>query len=50
MPKKKNKLKPNAKKSGLTKIATLTTKSISTAFTSYKKNKELEKIRIIKLN
>ena len=47
MPKKKNKLKPNAKKSGLTKIATLTTKSISTAFTSYKKNKELEKRRTL---
>ena len=44
--KKKTKIK---KKVGLAKIATLTTKSLSNALSNYKKNKELEKIKIIKL-
>ena len=43
---KKKKIKNN---NGLAKIATLTTKSISNAFSNYKKNKELNKIRTIKL-
>ena len=47
--KKKKKQKRNLSQNGLAKIATLTTKSISSAFTNYKKNKELEKIRVIKL-
>ena len=47
--KKKSKRINSKKKKGLAKIATLTTKSISNAFSNYKKNKELEKIRIIKL-
>ena len=49
MPRKKTKSKIKSKNSGLTKIATLTTKSISSAFTNYKKQRELEKIRLIKL-
>ena len=45
--KNKNK-KKNLKNNGLAKIATLTTKSISNALSNYKKNKELEKVRLIK--
>ena len=46
----KKKIKKNKiKNKGLSKIATLTTKSISNAFSNYKKNKELEKIKAIKL-
>ena len=42
MPNKKKSKKINSKKKkGLAKIATLTTKSISSAFSNYKKNKEL---------
>ena len=48
MRKKKRKPKIN-KKSSLKSIATLTTKSISNAFIKYKRNKELEKIKTIKL-
>ena len=46
--KKKNKPK-QVKNNGLIKIANLTTKSISGAFSNYKKRKELEKIKITKL-
>ena len=41
--KKKKKKKILKNKNGLAKIATITTKSISNAFSNYKKNKELEK-------
>lgn len=47
MPRKKIKLKKN--KSGLVKIATLTTKSFSNVISNYKKNKELKRIKDIKL-
>ncbi len=49
MVRKKNKTKASKKKVGLAKIATITTKSFSNALSNYKKNKELEKIKIIKL-
>ena len=50
MPQKRKKKKTVSKKSNsFAKIATITTKSISNALTNYKKNKELEKIRSIKL-
>ena len=45
----KHKKKIVKKNAGIKKLATFTTKSISSAFSNYKKNKELEKIRIIKL-
>ena len=48
MLKKKNKKKIN-KKPKLTGIANLTTKSLSNVISNYKKNKELEKIKNIKL-
>ena len=49
--KKQNKIKKKKIKNNieLAKIATLTTKSISNAFSNYKKNKRLNKIRTIKL-
>ena len=47
--KKKIKKKTIKKNNSLAKIATLTTKSLSSAFSNYKKNKELEKIKEIKL-
>ena len=54
MPKKKNiknKLKKNnsKKNNGLAKIASITTKSISSAFVNFKKKQELKKIKEIKL-
>ena len=51
----KNKLKNKSKKnrskksSGFAKIATITTKSLSSAITNFKKNQELKKIKEIKL-
>ncbi len=51
MPHKKKIKKMDVKNNnGLAKIATLTTNSISSAFSNYKKNKELEIIREIKLH
>ena len=47
--KKKNKKKNKKKVGGLAKIASLTTTSITSALTNYKKNKELNKIKEIKL-
>ena len=47
MPRKKNKIKKN--KNGLAKIANLTTISLSNVILNYKKNKELKKIKDIKL-
>ena len=49
MPRKKIKTKKTSKSNGLGKIASLTTKSIGKAFANYKKNKELQKIKLIKL-
>ena len=47
--KRKKKLKNNKDTVGLAKIASFTTNSISSAFSNYKKNKELNKIKAIKL-
>ena len=47
--KKKKKTKIKKDSGGLAKIATFTTKSISSALSNYKKNKEQNKIRAIKL-
>ena len=47
--KKKNFLKKRQNKNGLVKIATLTSKSLGSVLSNYKKSKELEKIKIIKL-
>ena len=50
--KKKTTIKSKAKKTnpaGLAKFATLTSKSISKAYSSYKKNQEIKKIKEIKL-
>lgn len=53
MPKKKrthSKLKKNYKSNiGLAKIATITTKSLSSAYVNFKKNQEIKKIKEIKL-
>jgi len=55
MASKKNiKLKTKRKKvsktdNGLAKIATITTKSLSSAFINFKKNQELKKIKEIKM-
>ena len=50
MIKKKNKRKKFIKKSGINKITNLAPKSfLSKAFSNYKKNKELNKIKAIKL-
>ena len=46
--KKKIKKKVVTNNNGFKKIATLTSNSISNAFSNYKKNKELEKIQEIK--
>ena len=43
---KKKKVKQN---NGLAKIATITTKSLSSAFINFKKNQEIKKIKEIKL-
>ena len=43
--KKKIKNKTKKKNSGLAKLATLTTKSLTDAFSHYKKSKQLEKIK-----
>ena len=47
----KNKTKKNRSKknSGLAKIASITTKSLSSAITNFKRNQELKKIKEIKL-
>jgi hypothetical protein len=47
MPKKK--IKINKNKNKLSKITNFTTKSLSNVLSNYKKNKELEKIKAIKL-
>jgi len=47
--KRKKKTKVTHKKNGLVKIANLTSKSFGTVLSNFKKNKELEKIKIIKL-
>ena len=47
--KKKVRTKINKEKHGFSKIASFTTKSISAAISNYKKNKEQNKIRAIKL-
>ena len=46
---KKKNSKTLKNNNGLAKIATITTKSLSNAFSNYKKNKELSKIKAIKL-
>ena len=43
--KNKKKIKKNINKVGLSTLATFTAKSISTAYSSYKKNQEQKKIR-----
>ena len=50
--KSKSKLRKTVYKnssSGLSKIASITTKSLSSAFVNFKKNQELKKIKEIKL-
>ncbi len=47
--KRKKKIKDTHKKIGLAKIANLTSKSFGSVLSNYKKNKELEKIKTIKL-
>ena len=50
MPRKKTKQKNSKKSNGLVKITNLAPKSfLSNAFSNYKKNKELNKIKAIKL-
>ena len=49
MPLKKKKTKIKKKTNGLTKIASFTTSSLSSALSNYKKKKEQEKIKAIKL-
>ena len=49
MPLKKKKTKIKNKTNGLAKIASLTTSSLSNALSNYKKKKEQEKIKAIKL-
>ena len=48
MPLKKKKTQIKKKTNGLAKIATLTTSSLSSALSNYKKKKEQEKIKAIK--
>ena len=47
--KRKKRIKDTRKKNGLAKIANLTSKSFGSVLSNYKKNKELEKIKTIKL-
>ena len=47
--KSKIKKKSSKQDTGLAKIATITTKSLSSAFVNFKKNQELKKIKEIKL-
>ena len=47
--KRKKRIKDTHKKNGLAKIANLTSKSFGSVLSNYKKNKELEKIKTIKL-
>ena len=47
--KKNSKRKIKSNENGLTKLATLTTKSLSNAYSNYKKRQELNKIKEIKL-
>ena len=47
--KRKKRIKDTHKKNGLAKIANLTSKSLGSVLSNYKKNKELEKIKTIKL-
>ena len=50
MPRKKTKLKNLKKSNGIVKLTNLAPKSfLSSAFSNYKKNKELNKIKAIKL-
>ena len=50
MPRKKTKQKNSKKSIGIVKISNLAPKSfLSNAFSNYKKNKELNKIKAIKL-
>ena len=50
MPRKKTKQKNSKKSTGIVKISNLAPKSfLSNAFSNYKKNKELNKIKAIKL-
>ena len=46
---KRNKKSNSRKNNGLAKIASITTKSLSSAFVNFKKNQELKKIKEIKL-
>ena len=47
--KKKKRIKNLKRKNGLAKIANFTTKSLGNVLSNYRKSKELEKIKIIKL-
>ena len=47
--KKKSRTRVSKEKHGLSKIASFTTKSITSAISNYKKNKEQNKIKAIKL-
>ena len=47
--KKKSRNRLSKEKHGLSKIASFTTKSIASAISNYKKNKEQSKIKAIKL-
>ena len=47
--KKKSRTRVSKEKHGLSKIASFTTKSITTAIQNYKKNKEQNKVKLIKL-
>jgi len=47
--KKKSRTKVSKEKHGFSKLASFTTKSITSAISNYKKNKEQSKIKAIKL-
>ena len=47
--KRKTRIRASKEKHGLSRIASFTTKSIASAITNYKKNKEQNKIKAIKL-
>ena len=47
--KKNSKRKIKSNENGLTKLATLTTKSLSNAYSNFKKRQEINKIKEIKL-
>ena len=48
-PNRKSRTRVSKEKQGLSKIASFTAKSITSAISNYKKNKEQNKIRAIKL-